>query len=252
MTKIPTKSLLLQTALDLGLCKKKERLERYCHAFYGDVDLKNKRVLDVGAGNGILSAWAIYSGARVDILEPDSAGSIAGGRHTLETFFFNLQVPYEKYDVWPITLQKFETRTKYDVIVIGDAINHLSESAVQNLLVDDTCMEKYITILRKITSLAAYDCILIITDCRRKNFFDKIGVRSPFMPTIEWGKHHEPSVWSSMFEALGWRQVSLAWSVPNRIRRGKWFFRSNIVAYILMGHFRLVLKKHTVDEDQNL
>ena len=39
----------------------------------------------------------------------------------------------------------------------------------------------------------------------------ELGLRNPFVPTIEWHKHQSPNTWIRLFEDFGFKKQSLSW-----------------------------------------
>lgn len=85
---------------------------------------------------------------------------------------------------------------------------------------------------------------MIITDCGRRNFFNDIHLRSPFMPRIEWHKHQSPHLWLDLLKQVGFRKVSLQWTSPHCLGQfGRLLLGHRLIAYFLMSHFRIEVEK---------
>lgn len=85
---------------------------------------------------------------------------------------------------------------------------------------------------------------IIITDCTNKNFFSDIGLINPFMPTIEWEKHHKPKIWASLLVEKGFEVKSIQWSSPNFLGSlRKAFLENQLVSYFTLSHYRLEMER---------
>jgi len=112
-------------------------------------------------------------------------------------------------------------------------------------LLDNTISQQtYLAYFKKIYDGLNSNGKIIITDCTRYNFFNIVGIKSPFMPTIEWYKHQSPTVWTKLLIDSGFKNPKIAWSYPNTFGKfGKFIFGNKIAAFFLLSHFRLELTK---------
>jgi len=228
----------------MGLFSTKNRLKFQMDTLFKDIDLKNKRVLDIGGGAGLFSFYASCSGAKkVVCLEPEAEGSASG----VTDKFLKLKEHFKRNDVVlkPLTLQTFETEgDTFDIILLYDSINHLDETLCINLLRDSKSKAIYQSIFSKIYSLSNEGAKLIVCDCSRYNFFALFKIRNPFVPTIEWHKHQSPTLWVNLLGKAGFTNPKIRWSSFNILRNwGKVLFGNKLMAYFLTSHFRLIMDK---------
>lgn len=208
------------------------------------IDFRNKRVLDIGGGWGLLSFCASYRGAReVLCLEPEAEGSSAG---VIETFHkLSKLLECDNVKLESVTFQAYEPGgSSFDIIILYNSINHLDEAACINLLKDDASKVIYKEIFLRLHSLLNTGGKLIICDCSRYNFFNLLKIRNPFGPTIEWHKHQSPEVWAGLSGDVGFVNHKVRWSSFNMLRNwGRVLIGNKLMAYFFNSHFCLTVDK---------
>ena len=132
----------------------------------------------------------------------------------------------------------------FDVVVVANAINHLNEEACTNLLTDPSAWTEYRAILSSFFRCLNPGGWLIATDCSSSNFFNDIGMKSPFMPDIEWQKHQPPHIWDGLLQEIGFSPAHVQWSAPNTLgAAGRLALGNRFGAYFVLSHFKLVARK---------
>jgi len=127
---------------------------------------------------------------------------------------------------------------------LANSINHLDEESTMTLNLNQESKIKFRVLFYKMYSMLSTGGSLIITDCDRKNFFNDLSLKSPFMPTIEWNKHQSPTCWVNIAKEVGFKKQSIKWSSPNSLGRiGQFLLGNRLIAYFLFSHFRIELKK---------
>jgi hypothetical protein len=92
--------------------------------------------------------------------------------------------------------------------------------------------------------LSNIDAQIVICDCSNNNFFNDIGIKNPFMPTIEWEKHQSPSFWAELMSESGFKLDSINWTTFNRTGKvGKFLTGNKFLSYFLQSHFCIKLQK---------
>lgn len=211
-------------------------------SLFRGIELKDKKVLDIGGGDGLMSFFMAHKGADVCCLEPDSDGSAevdSSDYHHLE------KETGLKIQLHRKTFQEFITEDQFDLVLIHNAINHLNESACERLRFDEEAFNMYSSYFRKLNTLLKKDGILIISDCSGNNFWNDIHRKNPFISNIEWNKHQSPRLWGRIASEADFRRMNLTWSTFNRLGiPGKVLLGHGPIAYFLSSHFNLYLAKN--------
>ncbi len=235
----------LKSVIELGLYTSKKNLRNHLNYFFGNNDLKNKKILDVGGGVGLLSLWAAAKGGSAICLEPEFQGSSLGMQDNFKRLVKVLSTPSENAQQVSATFQEYSTHDTFDIIALANSINHLNEEATINLRTNAASYSEFLSYFKKMYGLLNDGGRLIITDCDRHNIFDKIGMKSPFMSSIEWQKHQHPAFWKKMIEEAGFEDVEISWSSPNSLGKlGQALLGNRLVAFFLLSHFRIEAKKY--------
>ncbi len=233
----------LNLAINFNLYSNKHNLKEHLSFIFQNTILTNKRLLDIGGGVGILSFYAATLGAECVCLEPEFDGSTAGIANNFLKFKSSLPFSVNATLIQK-TFQDYSIIEKYDYVVLANSINHLDEENCIKLHFDTISQQTYLAYFKKIYDGLNSNGKIIITDCTRYNFFNIVGIKSPFMPTIEWYKHQSPTVWTKLLIDSGFKNPKIAWSYPNTFGKfGKFIFGNKIAAFVLLSHFRLELTK---------
>ena len=227
-----------------GLYPSEGNLIFHMRELFAGVDLNDKRMLDIGGGEGTHSFYAACTGARrVVCLEPEVEGSNTKMTDTFRRF--QEQIPVTGVTLDTNTIQDFSTDTEqFDVVLLHNSINHLDEEACIKLHEDQSAGDSYRGVLSHIGDLCAPNATLIVCDCSPDNFFARVGMRNPFAPAIEWHKHQSPELWADLLGDVGFRDPRIRWTPLNRLRdAGKPFTGNRLAAFFLASHFCLKMTK---------
>ncbi|MAW08533.1 MAG: hypothetical protein CME61_09690 [Halobacteriovoraceae bacterium] len=218
-----------------------KRSFNYLKWAFKSINFNNKTVLDIGGGNGIYSYYSRYSGAKKCInLEPFEAGS-KNVKINSKSVDDNLKI-----EIINDTIQDFNTKEKFDIIILHDSINHLNEPIFSNLHKSEKDFKAYCDILNKISNLLKSDGVIIVTDCSRYNFWGFIGLKSPFAPSIDWDIHQSPYLIKKLFKIQGFDNHKIRWSPFKRFGLfGRILsFCGFLPSFFMQSHFNIVFKKH--------
>lgn len=229
------------------LYSSKGNLKFYLNGLFKNVDLSQKEVLDIGGGKGIVSLYAAVRGAKkVVCLEPEEDGS----RNGMISAYHQLRkelpdsLPVE---LLPLRLQDYLQQTgteKYDIVVLNSSINHLDEEACIRLRETDASYRTYVNIFKEVSRIMKKGGVLIATDVSCKNFFNDIGVKNVFVPTIEWHKHQRPDTWVSVLKDAGFKNPHVKWPSLNRLRTpGRLLTANPFMSYLMRSAFQLTMEK---------
>jgi SAM-dependent methyltransferase len=235
----------INAAIDQKLYSKPRNLRRHLQYIFGGIDLRDKDVLDIGGGAGLLAMYAAVCGARSAVcVEPEGAGSTSGSRSRFEHFRSAVN-PGRPATFVSATIQSYLGSPRiFDVVIIANAINHLNENACIHLLDDPAAQAEYAGVFRALFGSLHPGGWLVATDCSRANFFNDVGTTSPFMPDIEWHKHQSPGTWDRLLRQVGFAAAQVQWSSPNTLGApGRFLLGNRLAAYFLLSHFRLAARK---------
>jgi cyclopropane fatty-acyl-phospholipid synthase-like methyltransferase len=207
---------------------------------FAGLSLANSHVLEVGCGTGAWATWAALHGAhRVVGIEPEAEGSsskvLAQFQRAIETLGLCEQVEAAGHSLQDLV----PSEQPFDVVVMYDVINHLDEDAVTVLHCDQTAFKRYVILLESIRSLMHPGGWVIVADCARDNFWNRLGLPAPLASSIEWHKHQNPYTWVKVFEHAGFQCYDLRWSPLQPFPRltANW-----LVQYLTCSHFVLRLQ----------
>lgn len=190
------------------------KLKYYLSYLFRNIELKNKKVLDIGSGYGLYTSYIAAGGASlVYSVEPELDG---GTNKMIET----IKTLKTQHDLQSIVIEKelfqnLNINKKFDVILLHNCINHLNEDACESLLSEDDAQEEYLMYFKKLRKLLLPHGRLIITDVERDNFFNQFNLNNPFAPSIEYNKHQNANVWLKIAEKSGMKLIELDYNKFN-------------------------------------
>jgi len=239
---------LVERYLDLmvseGFYRFKGNLKSYLSYLFKGISFIDKSMLDVGGGSGLFSLYARCMGAQpVICLEPETYGSTKGASSKLRQYADRLNL--DNIYLEPGTFQNFDPRgITFDIVLLHNSINHLSEAACINLKVSAEARKEYEVIFAKMNQVAKPGAKLIITDCSRYNFFALLGLKNPLAPNIAWHKHQSPKLWRSMLRNAGFINPHIRWSFfPGLGIIDKFLLGNRLASFFLTSHFCLDMEK---------
>jgi len=208
----------------------------YLKWLFKDLDFKNKRVLDIGGGRGLYSYYAKSMGASEVInLEPFSDGSSGN-------FIKNIDLIVNHESIF---FQDFNIENKFDIIIIHDSINHLDEAMYVKLANDSAAVNTYKNLIKKMYDHLNHGGLISVSDCSNQNFFNMVGFRNPFSPTIEWHLHQPPSLLINLFKSERFTLLKLRWTPFKRFGFiGRIISQFGVIpSFFMQSHYNIIFKK---------
>ena len=203
--------------------------------YFGTLDFSGKRILDIGAGEGLYSCCVSALGAeRLVALEPELKGSSNDAIVTFRNRVNDLNL--QNLEFYTITMQEFTSPAEsFDIIYMLASVNHLDETHVRTLHNDEKSRAIYRQLLRPLFKWLKPGGTLVISDSSRVHAFTpmiKLGLlrRHPFQPNIEWDKHQPPKVWKALLEEIGFAPVNFHWATNWRYWWMPRFLVDNVIA----------------------
>ena len=212
---------------------------------FKDVDLNNKKIIDIGGGNGIASFYAINSSPTcsawvVDPIAEGSNNSMLNQYENLKKLFNSNRIVFHRD-----FLETLEQPKMFDIIIMHNSINHVGESLIKDVLEKKEVYDEFKNIIKNITTRLCPNGILIISDCGKFNFLGNLGLINPIAPTIDWSIHLEPEFWQKMIMENDFSLIKTEWTARRELGSlGKKFLANRLCSYFLNSHFVSVYKKN--------
>jgi SAM-dependent methyltransferase len=234
-------------AIDRDMYSTKPNLKFRLNYIFDKVSLAGKSVLDVGGGIGLLTFYAAVKGAKkVVCLEPEFDGSSQGMISKFNEFKSAL-LPTLPIEHLPLTLQDYLQQIadeSYDIIILHNSINHLDEEACITFRQKESSYKTYKKIFTEVYAKMTPGGKLVVADCSCNNFFNSLGMKNVFYPTIEWHKHQAPETWIALLKEIGFKNPSIEWTSPNKLgKAGRALMGNSLVSYLTQSHFKFTMDK---------
>ncbi|HEU4416018.1 MAG TPA: class I SAM-dependent methyltransferase [Candidatus Angelobacter sp.] len=218
---------------------------RFARQTFRDIDFRNKTMMEIGCGKGMLCLWAALHGARHVVgLEPLADGCYDSIKCHQAYHSMAEQLDLPQARILPSTIQDFDCPSNYfDVVLSVASINHLDEKSCVELGSSDHAEKEYQAIFRNIARMMKPGGKLIIIDAARHNFFGDLGVRNPMSPNIEWFKHRQPEYWAQLLRGCGFANPHIRWSSGKLLRYAGVTALPRALSYFGQSIFRLELTR---------
>jgi SAM-dependent methyltransferase len=234
-----------QMGQKMGLWNHGFDFARFARQLFCDIDFRNRTMLEIGCGKGMLCLWAAMHGARHVVgLEPLAEGAYDSSEchQAFRSMADQLELPHAR--ILPATVQEFDCPGNYfDVVLSVASINHLDEKSCVALGESEAAEKEYKKIFRNIARMMKPGGKLIIMDAGRRNFFGDIGTRNPMSPNIEWFKHRQPEYWAQLLGKCGFGNARIRWASGKLLRYAGITTLPKALSYFGLSIFRLELTR---------
>lgn len=234
-----------QMGMKMGLWNHGYDFPRFAKQLFQDIDFRNKTMIEIGCGKGMLCLWAAAHGARHVVgLEPLAEGAYDSSECHQAFCSMAQQLELTQARILPDTVQKFDCPSNYfDVVLSVASINHLDEKSCVVLGKSEAAENEYRKIFRNIARMMRSGGKLIIIDAARHNFFGDLGLRNPMSPKIEWFKHRQPGYWAQLLSDCGFGNAKIHWCAGKLLRHAGITTLPVAASYFGQSIFRLELTR---------
>lgn len=222
----------------------------HCEYLFEGIELRGKTMLDVGAGDGRYSFYAVCAGAaRAVCLEPEAEGSSSGMQERFRRAA--AQLGSDQVELVPRRFQDYDPNGEtFDVLLLHGSINHLDEEACIRLHCDPAAQDVYRTLFEKLAGLTPAGGKLIVTDASPQNLFPRLGIKNRISRNIEWHKHQTPELWAQLLGETGFKEPRIRWATFNTLRSpGRLLLGNRLAAYCLTSSFCLTMERAPTSRD---
>ena len=211
---------------------------------FDKINLKNKKLLDLGGGNGLASFFAYNEEktCKCTIVDPFADGShkqMSLQFEKLSNFFDNAVALHNDY------IDTLPENIKFDLILMHNSINHIGEDIISDMDTNKKSQDEYSRRLSQILERANSNAIIIVADCSSDNFWNDLRIKNFFAPTIDWNLHKPPYVWQNLIENFGFKHISTKWTARRELLSfGKILLSNFYASYMINSSFVSVYKKN--------
>jgi SAM-dependent methyltransferase len=215
---------------------------------FAGVGLRKRRVLEVGSGRGMISAYmALLGASRVVSMEPETVGSTSGVVDTQRRSLAAMGLA-DVVEVVPADFNTWHSDDRFDVIVSRASLNHIYP-AEKNAGSDPQTRAGYLAVARRVLELLEPGGVFVATDANRYSLFGLgrvIGLRRPWRRRrsgVNWRHHQNARVWRSILLEAGFSEVRISYPVSHKLRHVSALVNNAGVNFLLQGSFIIHARK---------
>ncbi len=193
---------------------------------FGDLQLEDKDILDVGCGHGFLSLYlaCIHGSSRITALdEAEGDGSCTDVLNVLEQ---NVQtIGLDNVSIVKADFNTWKPENTFDVIVAKNAIHHfpweetITKDTNAFIFKNPKIHDNFITVFTRIRSLLKPGGYLVFGDVSRANVYRLLPhyIAKKFR-TVNWKTKPSKKEWLYLMESTGFENVGYVCDVPYKLR----------------------------------
>ncbi|HYG70004.1 MAG TPA: hypothetical protein VD838_20180, partial [Anaeromyxobacteraceae bacterium] len=144
---------------------------------FSGVELRDRRVVDVGGGNGFVAFYAAAMGAREALVLDPALARAGAARATFERL--RAELPGLPVTADPRRLEEAGPGGRHDALVLHDAIGELDVPACRSLLHDPGARETYRALFARLRALARDGATLVVYDRTPANLYPLVRAPHP-------------------------------------------------------------------------
>jgi ubiquinone/menaquinone biosynthesis C-methylase UbiE len=210
------------------------------------VEIKDKKVADIGGGNGLASFWCVLEGGCSEAVIIDTLD--AGSNQKMFDQYNKMKhesAITNKIRFFNGSIQELSPSNQlFDVVLMHNSINHISEAMTPKLRVSGEAKDYFRKQFREIYNFLSPSGRFIVADCSRRNFFGDLGIKNPIAPSINWEVHQTPDVWKELIESSGFKHLRTTWTTRREFGAlGYSLFGNKLCSYFLASHFCLEFER---------
>ena len=204
--------------------------------FLGGINMRGKRVLDVGCGNGSHSFFLASFGGAHEVISVDPYLGEGSPADSYEVF----RSRSEKLGLKNVRLVREDFRTieelgKFDIIVSISVLHHIHETD-EDTRHHTKARQEILLTFNKLLTLLNPEGWLIIVEASRYNItqFSRIfGYRGPgYLAQMDWTHKQLPAAWTSIAKEAGFTNIQFCYYVPFHLRQLSSLLKNLIFNYL--------------------
>lgn len=213
--------------------------------FLGNIEVRGKRVLDVGCGTGKHSLYLASLGGAREVVGVDPSEGAGSPAEAYEIFQRGaIRLGLQNVRLIRDDFRAVHFSEKFDIVLSIAALHHIYVSDTDACL-DAYARQEYRRLIEKFYDVVDKGGWLIIVEASRHNITQitkKIGIPAPgFLKSMSWDTKQVPEMWISLCREVNFSNISMDYYVPYRLRwlglmlRNRFFNYLTSSVYIVRG-----------------